>query len=72
MTPVEIARVQDYLCRTFANERIVVNPPAKANAPIEVTVSGEFIGTVYRDEDEGEVAYSLQIMILEEDLPPAT
>lgn len=71
MTPIEISRVEDYLRRTFSNNQVVVNPPVKANAPVEVTVDGEFIGTVYRDEDEGEVAYSLQIMILEEDLPPA-
>ncbi len=71
MSPTEISRVEDYLRRTFSNNQVVVNPPAKPNAPVEVTVSGEFIGTVYRDEDEGEIAYSLQIMILEEDLPPA-
>jgi len=71
MTPTEISRVEDYLRKTFNNNQLVINPPAKANAPVEVHVSGEFIGTVYRDEDEGEIAYSLQIMILEEDLPPA-
>lgn len=72
MTPNEIERVEGYLRRMFGNNSVVVNPPAKKNAPVEVNVSGEFIGTVYRDEDEGEVAYSLQIMILEEDLPPAS
>ncbi len=71
MTPTEIARVEDYLRRTFHNNRIVINPPAKPEAPIEMHVNGEFIGTVYRDEDEGEISYSLQIMILEDDLPPA-
>jgi hypothetical protein len=35
-----------------------------------VTVAGEFIGVLYRDEDEGEVSFSLNISILEEDLPP--
>ena len=30
---------------------------------------GEFLGVIYRDEDEGEVSYALSIAILEEDLP---
>ena len=70
MTRNEIARVQDYLRRTFANDRIAIDPPTKANAPVEVRVGDEFIGVLYRDEDEGEVSYSLNVSILEEDLPP--
>lgn len=34
-------------------------------------VGDEFVGVVHRDEDEGEVSYSLNLVILEEDLPPA-
>jgi len=29
----------------------------------------EFIGVVYRDEDEGEVSYAFNMAILEMDLP---
>ncbi|MDX6751537.1 DUF3126 family protein [Geminicoccaceae bacterium 1502E] len=72
MTPNEIARVQDYLRRTFANDRIAIDPPAKPTAPVEVRIGDEFIGVLHRDEEEGEVSYALQIMILEEDLPPAS
>ncbi len=69
MTPREIKKVEKYLCNMFDNKEIVIKSPAKTNEPVEIYISDEFIGTVYRDEDEGEVAYSLQIMILEEDLP---
>ena len=69
MTPNEIARVQAYLRTTFGTDRIAIDPPAKRNQPVEVRVGDEFIGVLHRDVDEGEVAYSLQIMILEEDLP---
>lgn len=72
MTPNEIARVQDYLRRTFANDRIAIDPPAKRGAPIEVRIGDEFIGVLHRDEEEGEVSYALHITILEEDLPPAS
>ncbi len=69
MTPNEIARVQEYLRKTFSNNRIAIDPPGKPNAPIEVRIADEFIGVLHRDEDEGEVSYSLMISILEEDLP---
>ena len=69
MTPTDIARVEAYLRTTFGNDRIRIEPPKKRGAPIEVTLAGEFIGVLHRDEDEGEVSYSLNISILEEDLP---
>jgi hypothetical protein len=67
----EIARVQAFLRHTFSNNRIVVVPPAKPRAPVEVMVNDEFIGVLHRDEDEGEISYALNISILEEDLPAA-
>ena len=69
MTPNEIARVQDYLRKTFANSHIAVVAPMKRGGPVEVRIGDEFIGVLHRDEDEGEVSYALQISILEEDLP---
>ena len=69
MTPNEIARVQDYLRRTFGNDRITIVPPPKRGAPIEMLIGDEFIGVVHRDEDEGEVSHDLHITILSEDSP---
>lgn len=69
MTPQEISRVEAYLRAVFANAKITIAPPKKRGAPIEVSVAGEFIGVLHRDDDEGEVSYSLNISILEEDLP---
>lgn len=71
MTAEEIRRVQEYLRKQFGNPRIAVVPPAKPGGPVEVSVDGEFIGVLYRDEDEGEVSYALQISILAEDLDAA-
>jgi hypothetical protein len=69
MTPPEIARVEAYLRATFGNAKIRIEPGKKRGAPVEVSIGGEFIGVLHRDEDEGEVSYSLNISILEEDLP---
>ena len=67
----EIARVEAYLKTLFGNSKIKIAAPKKPSAPIEVSIAGEFIGVLHRDDDEGEVSYSLNISILEEDLPPS-
>ncbi|MCR4378472.1 MAG: DUF3126 family protein [Rhodospirillales bacterium] len=69
MKITEIARVQEYLRKSLSNNRIVVKPPVKESAPVEVYIGDEFIGVLYKDEDEGEVSYSLTMTILEMDLP---
>ena len=71
MTPNEIVRVQDYLRYKFGNDRIAIDQPKRPGAPIEMRIGAEFIGVLYRDDEEGEVSYSLTISILEEDLRPA-
>ena len=70
MRITEIARVQEYLRKALSNNRIVINPPVKVGAPVEVYIEDEFVAVLHKDEDEGEVSYSLVMSILEEDLPP--
>lgn len=68
MTGEEIAKVTVHLRKTFNNNRIVIDPPKKANAPIEVRVGDEVVGTIDRDEDEGEVAYYFTVVVLGEEI----
>ncbi len=69
ISDTEIARVQMYLRRTFGNDKISVETPQKAGQSAEVTVAGEFVGTLHRDVEDDEVSYALHVVILEEDLP---
>ena len=69
MTANEIARVQSYLRHIFGNDRIAISPPIRPGTPVEVSIAGEFIGVLHRDDDEGEISFALNISILEEDLP---
>jgi hypothetical protein len=71
MTPTDIARVQTYLRRLLGSERLKLVPPARKGMSVELAVEDEVIGTVHRDEEEGEVSYAVHITVLEEDLPPA-
>ena len=71
MTASEIARVQAYLRTLIGSDRIRVIKPVRAGLSVEIAVNEEVIGTLHRDEDEGEVSYSMHVTILEEDLPKA-
>jgi Protein of unknown function (DUF3126) len=69
MKPSDIARVEAYLRTTLGSKLIHVEAPRNRGASVEVRAGSEFIGTLHRDEEDGEVSFSLHITILEEDLP---
>jgi hypothetical protein len=69
MTESDMKRVQAYLRKLFGNEQIELIPPARPKASVEIAVRGETIGTLHKDEDEGEISFSAHLTILEEDLP---
>lgn len=69
MKPSEIARVEAYLRSVLGSDRIRIEAPKARGASVEVRAGREFIGTLHRDDEDGEVSYSLHITILEEDLP---
>jgi hypothetical protein len=70
MTPDEIARLQAHLRTLFGNKLIEVALPARRGGSVELKLDGEFIGTVHRDAEDGDVSYAVTIAVLEEDLPP--
>ena len=69
MQPADIARVEAYLRKTVGSDRIRIVTPTSHGGSIEVWAGSEFLGTVHRDDEDGEVSYSVQITILDEDLP---
>jgi hypothetical protein len=38
---------------------------------VEVQVAGEFIGVIFKDDEDGEISYAFNMAILEMDLPEA-
>ncbi len=71
MTKSEMLRVQKYMNELFGTDRINLKPGKQKDGAVEVNVGSEFIGVIYRDEDEGEVSYDFNMAILELDLPVA-
>lgn len=69
MKDTDIARVQAYLRATLGNTRIFIDPPARKGATVEVRIGDEFVGTLDRDDEDGEVSFTFTMSILDEDLP---
>lgn len=71
MTRTEILRLRKYLNNKFGSDKFSLEKSQSGDDSMEVHLNGEFIGLIYRDEDEGEVSYAFQMAILEMDLPNA-
>lgn len=69
VTPTETARVQNYLRQKFDNNRIALRKRPQDADSLEVLIGEEFVGTIYRDDEEGEVSYDFNMAILAIDLP---
>ena len=68
MDKKELEQVQAYLRRTFGNTalRVVARPKKMDSA--EVYLGEEFIGVLFRDDEDGELSFNFQMAILAEDL----
>ncbi|MBD5405584.1 DUF3126 family protein [bacterium] len=68
MTKEEILKVETYLKNKFSNENIRLVPSKSDTDMAEVYIGNEFIGTLYRDEDEDEVSFDFNMSIIDIDL----
>jgi hypothetical protein len=68
VTRDEILKLERYLKKIFRLPLIQVRQRPRKEDSAEVFVDEEFIGVIYRDEDEGETAYQFQMAILDFDL----
>ena len=68
MNPREMVRVQAYMRKVFGTKTLSVRARPKKDDSAEVFVGDEFIGILFREEEEGELAYQFQMAILELDL----
>jgi len=64
----DLPRVQNYLRKLFRTDELRVVPHAKKRDMAEVFIGDEFIAPLYREEEDGEVSYQLQVVILDVDL----
>jgi DNA-binding transcriptional regulator LsrR (DeoR family) len=71
VTRSEIWRLEKYLRNLFRLDTITIVERPKQADSVEVQVAGEFIGVIFKDEEDGETSYAFNMAILEMDLPEA-
>ena len=69
MNALEIARLQDYLRERFNRPEWTVRGRANKDDSAEVYFGEEFVGVIFRDDEDGDVSYDFNMAILEIDLP---
>jgi len=65
--PDEIRKLEAYLKRTL-NPALVVKARPRKDDSAEVYLGDEFIGVIYRDDEDGDLSYNFSMAILEVDL----
>lgn len=68
MTSTELQKIENYFQKKFSNPSINLKPSKSDPEMAEVYISNEFIGTLYKDEDEGEISYDFNMSIIDIDL----
>ncbi len=64
----DVPKLQAYLRKTFKNETIRVVMHGRKKDMAEVFVGQDQVAQIYRDEEDGEISYQLQMAILDIDL----
>lgn len=68
MKPEELKKIDAYFKRTFNNQDLQIKARPRKDDSAEVYLGDEFLGLVYKDEDDGELSYNFSMAILDVDL----
>ena len=68
MTQDELTKISRYLQIKFGNPNISIRPSVSDSSMAEVYIGSEFIATIYKDEEDGEISYDLNMSIIDIDL----
>jgi len=68
LTKEELKKLEGYLRRLLGNETIAVRARPKKEDSAEVFVGEEFVGVIYRDDEDEELSYNFSMAILDYDL----
>jgi hypothetical protein len=69
LTRSEIWRLEKYLRNLFRLDTITIVERPKQPDSVEMHINGEFVGVLFKDEEDGEISYAFNMAILEMDLP---
>lgn len=64
----EITKLENYLRQLFQLQTLEVRQRPNKDDSAEVYIGDEFIGIMFRDDDDGDLSYQFQMAILDFDL----
>ena len=64
----EITQLENYMRKLFDLQTLEVRQRPNKDDSAEVYIGDEFIGIMFRDDDDGDLSYQFQMAILEFDL----
>ncbi|WP_299863140.1 DUF3126 family protein [uncultured Hoeflea sp.] len=67
MKPDEIVKLEAYFKRIF-NDSMVIKARPRKDDSAEVYLGEEFLGIVFRDDEDGDLSYNFSMAILDVDL----
>jgi len=68
MNDFEIKQINDYLNNKFKTQEFVIKKRKSIDDSCEIYIGEEFLGLIYKEEEDGEIAYQFHMTILQEDL----
>lgn len=68
MTRAEIQKLEAYFRKRFKLPTIELRQMPRKEDSVELFIGDEFIGLVYRDDEDGETSYNFSMAILDVDL----
>ena len=68
MNQTEITQLEAYLKKRFGNQNISLIHRPQASDSVEFEIDGETLGIVYRDDEDCDICYHVQLTVLAEDL----
>ena len=68
MKPDEISKLTKFLRAKFELASITVRKRPQKDDSAEIYIGDEFIGVIFRDEEDGELSYNFSMAILDIDL----
>ena len=68
MHPEEIQRIQNFLTTKFRGTDIKLKSREETGDSVEFIIDGETLGIVFKDDEDGDICYHVQMTILSEDI----
>jgi Protein of unknown function (DUF3126) len=68
MKKEELGRLQKYMRGVFKLEDLAIKARPQKDDSAEVFINEEFIGIIYRDDEDEDLCYNFQMAILDFDL----